>query len=115
MRDVDAAEVAAAEMAGGIELVQHYAAEALRLHGGSLVSADLRLAQMAIDWMLLHWLEAAISLPDLYQRGPAAIRDSHTARRAVAILEEHGWLLRIQEGATIAETRRREAWLIVRG
>jgi hypothetical protein len=115
VRDVDAAEVAAAEMAGGIELVQHYAAEALRLHGGSLVSADLRLAQMAIDWMLLHWLEAAISLPDLYQRGPAAIRDSHTARRAVAILEEHGWLLRIQEGATIAETRRREAWLIVRG
>ena len=102
-------------MAAGIELVQHYAAEALRLHGGSHISAELRLAQLARDWMLQHWPGPAISLPDLYQRGPAGIRDNKTARKAVLILEEHGWLVRIPEGAIVGGTPRREAWRIVRG
>ena len=115
VRDLDAGEVAAAEMAAGIELVQHYAAEALRLHGGSHVSAELRLAHRALDWMLRHWPEPAISLPDLYQRGPTAIRDGKTARKVVTILEDHGWLVRIPEGSIVAGTHRREAWRIVRG
>ena len=117
VRDFDAGEVAAvaaAEMAAGIVLVQHYAGEALRLHGGSHVSAELRLAERARDWMLQHWPEPAISLPDLYQRGPPAIRDGKAARSVITILEEHGWLVRIPEGAVVARTRRREAWRIVR-
>jgi hypothetical protein len=114
VRDVDAGEVAKAEMAAGIELVQHYAGEAMRLHGGSSVTADLRLAQLALQWMLQQWSEETISLPDLYQRGPTAIRDNQTARKVVAILEEHGWLARIQGGAIVARTQRREAWRIVR-
>jgi hypothetical protein len=115
LHDFDAGEVASAEMAAGMELVQHYAAEALRLHGGSHVSAELRLAQRALDWLLQHWPEAAISLPDLYQRGPAAIRDAKTARQVVTILEDHGWLVRIPQGAILAGTRRLEAWQVVRG
>jgi hypothetical protein len=115
VRNVDAGDIAAIEMAAGIDLVQHYAAEALRLHGGSHVSAELRLAQLALDWLLQHWPEPAISLPDLYQRGPNAIRDNTTARRVIAIVEEHGWLMRIPEGAVVGGTRRRDAWRIVRG
>ncbi len=115
VRDIGAGEVAAAEMAAGIELAQHYAAEALRLHGGGQVSAELRLARQALDWLLQHWPEPTISLPDLYQRGPFAIRDSKTARQVVATLEGHGWLARITQGAEIAGTRRREAWRVVRG
>ncbi len=57
-------------MAAGIELAQHYAAEALRLHGSSQVSADLRLAERTLKWLMLSWPEPTISLPDLYQRGP---------------------------------------------
>jgi hypothetical protein len=98
-----------------VELVQHYAAEALRLDGGSRVSAELRLARRALDWLLQHWPEQAISPPDLYQRGPSVIRDNKTARQVVTILEDHGWLVRIAEGAVIAGERRREAWRIERG
>jgi hypothetical protein len=115
VRDIGAAEISAEEMAAGIELAQHYAAEALRLHGGSQVSDELRLAQNALDWLLSRWPEPAVSLPDLYQRGPAAIRDVQTARKVVTILEDHGWLFRISQGAVIAGERRREAWAIVRG
>ncbi len=57
----------------------------------------------------------AESLPDLYQRGPEAIRDAAAARHTVTILEDHGWLVRIPQGAEIAGTRRREAWRIIRG
>jgi hypothetical protein len=115
VRDNGAREIARAEMAAGIDLAQHYAAEALRLHGGSHVSAELRLAQQAKDWLLGQCGEATISLPDLYQRGPGGIRDTAAARRAVAILEDHGWLVRIPEGAAVAGVHRREAWRIVRG
>jgi hypothetical protein len=114
VRDIDAGEIAAAEMAAGIELAQHYAGEALRLHGGSQVSAELRLAKQALDWLVQKWGEPAVSLPDLYQRGPNTIRDGKVARAVVAILEEYGWLARIPQGAKIAGTRRREAWHIVR-
>ena len=115
VRDITATEIAAAEMASGIELVQHYAAEALRLHGGSQVSADLRLAAQALDWITMHWSETVISLPDLYQRGPAAIRDGKAARQVVKTLEDHGYLRNVSEGAEVAGVRRREAWRIVKG
>jgi len=115
VRDIGAGEIAAAEMAAGVELAQYYAAEALRLDGGSRVSAELRLAQRALYWLLGQWDEPAVSLPDLYQRGPGAIRDGNTARKVAAILEEHGWLMRMPDGAVIAGVRRREAWLIVQG
>jgi hypothetical protein len=115
VRDIDSGEIAVAEMAAGIVLAQHYAAETLRLHGGSRVVAELGLAQQALDWMLAHWRGTAISLPDLYQYGPNAIRDAATARNIVAILEDHGWLARIPAGADIAGVHRRDAWRIVRG
>jgi Protein of unknown function (DUF3987) len=115
VRDIDAAEIFGSEMAAGVELAQHYAAEALRLDGGSRISSELRLAQRSLDWLLRQWTEPAISLPDLYQRGPGAIRDAASARKVVGILEEHGWLVRIAEGAAVAGVHRREAWHIVRG
>jgi Protein of unknown function (DUF3987) len=114
VRDIYAGEITAEEMAAGIVLAQHHAAEALRLDGGSRVSAELRLAQRTLDWLLGRWSEAVISLADFYQRGPGAIRDAAAARKVVAILEDHGWLVRIAEGAVVAGVRRRDAWRIVR-
>lgn len=114
MHNIDAGEIAVAEMAAGILLAQHYAAEALRLHGGCQVSAELRNAQQARDWLLRQWGEPAISLPDLYQRGPGVIRDAAAARKIGDILEDAGWLTRIPEGAVVIGVRRREAWRIVR-
>jgi hypothetical protein len=82
-------------MAAGIELVQHYAAESLRLHGASRISEGLRRAQEALDWLLLHWHEPVISLPDFYQRGPNSIRDASAAGKVVDILDKDGWLIRM--------------------
>ena len=60
------------------------------------------------------WGEAMISLPDVYRNGPRAIRDKATANRVVAILDDHGWLIRVEGGATVAGQHRRDAWKIVR-
>jgi hypothetical protein len=78
-RDIDAGEIAEEEIAAGVLLAQHYAAEALRLHGISRIAAELRLAQQTLDWLLRQWDEPMISLPDVYQRGPTAIRDAAAA------------------------------------
>jgi hypothetical protein len=110
--DLTAAHISAGHMQSGIVLAQHYAAEALRLFGASQIRTELRLAKSALDWLERTWGEQSISLPDLYQRGPNAIRDKSTASKVVQILEDHGWLLRIPEGAVINGSRRRDAWRI---
>src|SRR5262245_23004304 len=115
VRDLDSAAISADEISAGIALAEHYAAEALRLFGAGRVNTDLRLAQKLLDWLLRQWTEPAVSLPDIYQRGLNAIGDQATARKLAAILEGHGWLVRMPEGALIAGQRRREAWRIVRG
>jgi hypothetical protein len=79
------------------------------------VSSDLRLAQRLLDWLLGTWSEPAISLPDIYQRSLNAIGDKTTAAKLVAILEDHGWLVRIPEGAVLSGVRRRDAWRVVMG
>jgi hypothetical protein len=101
VRDIYAGDIALDEMAAGIELAQHYAAEALRLHGAGGIGEGLRRAKQVLEWLLTHWNEKAISLPNIYQRGPNAIRDGASARGAVAILEEHGWLIREAEAAPV--------------
>ena len=113
--DIETGEVAGSEMAAGIELAEHYATEALRLFNASRVNADLGLAQRLLNWLINTWSEQAISLPDIYQRSLNAIGDQATARKLVAILEDHGWLVRIPGGAIVTGQRRREAWRIVRG
>jgi hypothetical protein len=114
VRDLDAGALELAEMQAGIALGEHYSTEALRLSGSGQVSRNLRLAQTLLDWLLTVWVEPAISLPDIYRRGPNAIRDAATAKKLVAILEEHGWLRRIVQGAVVAGQPRREAWRIRR-
>jgi Protein of unknown function (DUF3987) len=112
--DLEAPHLSKASLERGIVLTEHYAAEAPRLLQIGAVDHDLALAEEALSWLLTSWKELCISLPDLYQLGPAPVRDARTARVAVAILEEHGWVLREEGGAEINGQRRREAWRIVR-
>jgi Protein of unknown function (DUF3987) len=112
--DADTTEISAEQMAAGITLAQHYVAEALRLFEASRVSDDLRLAQKLMTWLHETWSEEFVSLPDIYQKGPNAIRDSRTAKRIVDILEDHGWLDLEKSGAEVAGQYRRIVWRIVR-
>jgi hypothetical protein len=109
----NASEILAEQMAAGITLAQHYVAEALRLFEASRVSDDLRLAQKLLTWLHKTWSEDFISLPDIYQKGPNAIREKRTAEKIVTILEDHGWLDRTPSGAEVAGQRRRVAWRIM--
>jgi hypothetical protein len=115
VREIHAGEVAGPEMEAGIELAQHYASEALRLFGASLISDQIHDTQRLLDWLLNGWDKPVISLPDIYQRGPNSIREAAPARRAAEVLVEHGWLVPVPAGEIVKVKSRREAWWIVRG
>jgi hypothetical protein len=113
--NVEVNAISAEHMSAGIALAQHYAAEALRMFAGSRIDGELLLAQKLLSWLLQSWNESAISLPDIYQNGPNAIRDKPTATKLVTLLEDHGWLHRIERGAMVADQHRRDAWRIIKG
>jgi hypothetical protein len=113
--DIEAGEVTAIAIEAGIEIAQHHAAEALRLYGASRISGELIEAQRLLAWLHSEtWGKPVVSLPDIYRRGPNAIRDAGRARRAVTILADHGWLAPAS-ACEIDGTYRREVWRIVRG
>ena len=113
-QDPQLEELSEADLARGIALASFYANEALRLFEVGALNPDLTLAERLLQWLRDSWAEEIISLPDIYQRGPRAIRDQGRARKMVQILEDHGWLVRVPEGAEVAGTKRRDAWRIVR-
>jgi hypothetical protein len=112
--DLEASEIRDQDLDAGITLAEHYAAEALRLAGAARFRSELQLAQRLLDWLHDSWEERVIALPDIYQRGPAMIRDQATAKKYVGILEAHGWLVKIPQGAVVAGQQRRDAWRIIK-
>ena len=111
--DPDAEEITAVHLDAGIDLIQHYLSEALRLTEAAAVRSEIDTAQKLLVWLQRDWAKPVISLPDIYQLGPSRIRDKKSALAVVSILEDHGWLNRIDGGTTIDGTFRREAWHIV--
>jgi hypothetical protein len=105
-------DVQAEAMACGIELAQHYGAELLRLQGAAAVVPDLRLAARLLAWWQAR-LDPRCYLAAIYQRGLNAVGDAATARRIVGILEDHGWVRRLPQGAEVDGVPRREAWELV--
>ncbi len=99
-------------MACGIALAQHYAAEMLRLQGSGSVAPDLRLAARLLAWWQAR-PDPRCHLAMIYQRGLNAIGDAATARRIVAILEEHGLVTPLPPGTEVDGAPRKEAWELV--
>jgi hypothetical protein len=112
--NIEAGEIAEAEMVAGMDIAQHYATEALRLWGAGRVSAELHQAQGLLRWLHASWPHPVVSLPDIYQRGPGAIRDEASALGAVTKLVDHGWLVSAW-GCEIDGVFRREVWRIIKG
>jgi hypothetical protein len=113
--DIKAEMISDDDMKRGITLAEHYAGEALRVFEISKANVELLLAQRLLDWLHRQWGAKEVSLPDVYQRGPNAIRDKATANRMVTILADHGWLVPLKDGAVIDGKLRRVAWQIVEG
>ena len=101
-------------LSAGIALVSYYVAEAQRLHEQGYVDPDLALAERLLNWLHKNWEENLVSLPDIYQRGLSAISNKKIAVRTVAILEEHGWLVRVEGGDLVNGMPRKEVWRIVK-
>lgn len=116
VEQLDAQEVSSHHLEGGILLAEHYADEARRLQDAGQSDPELVLARRVLDWLAGEWSgRPLISLPDLYTSGPNPVRDKKTAARTIAILEDHGWLVR-QDGPTrVNGTMRRDVWRLVSG
>ncbi|WP_439577926.1 YfjI family protein [Elioraea sp.] len=99
-------------MDAAVMLVQHYAAEMLRLAGAAEVDPALRLAERLLNW----WRTSGGTrkhLAAIYDGGPRAIRSADKARAVVAVLEEHGHVRRLPAGTFLDGMPRREAWELV--
>jgi hypothetical protein len=115
-RDLMAVEIAAEDMANGITLAQFYLGEAARLGDAAVVSAEVDKAERLRRWLLESWTEPEVLVRDVLRLAPIrALRESPTARAALALLEGHGWLVRLEPGAVVRGASRAEAWRIVRG
>lgn len=114
VEDIQARTVRKDFLYAGIMLASYYAGEAQRLHEQGYVDPDIALAERLLNWLCNSWEHDLVSLPDIYQRGLNAISDKKTAVRIVAVLEEHGWLVRVQGGDFVNGTRRKDVWRIVK-
>lgn len=113
IEDPDASVIIPEKMEAGIHLANYYAEEALRLFGEGIVDPKLLLAERLLCWLQTKWSEKTISLPDIYQRSLNLINNKKIALDLVNILEEHGWLFKINEGGVVNGQFRRDVWLIV--
>ena len=114
VEDLGSAEVSGGHMECGVKMALYYAGEALRLFEAGQIDHQLALAQRLLDWLTRTWGEDLVSLPDIYQRGLNSIPDLRTASRIVGILENHGWPVPVEGGATVKDQHRREVWRIVK-
>jgi hypothetical protein len=114
VNDIQARTVGKDFLYAGVMLASYYAGEAQRLHEQGYVDPDIALAERLLNWLCNSWEYDLVSLPDIYQRGLNAISDKKTAVRIVAVLEEHGWLVRVQGGDFVNGVRRKDVWRIVK-
>jgi hypothetical protein len=99
-----------------ITIADFFTTEALRLFEAGACSPELRDAEKLLGWLHSAWHEPLIGLRVIYRLGPNSIREAAAAKRAVAILEDHGWLIQVEgNGHVVAGEPVREAWRIVRG
>lgn len=121
--DLSATVVQADVMADAIELAQFYLFEAKRLAESASVSEEIDRAEQLRRWVLDRWPGVAAGLGrdpktivprDVVVMGPNALRETVTIKKLMTILENHGWLHRLDPGAVIDSQARRLAYRIVR-
>lgn len=113
--DSDAREITADVFDRAAIIGEFYTSEAKRLFEAGAGSPEIRDAERLLAWIKTHWQESLIGLRAIYRQGPNSIRDAATAKKAVAMLEDHGWLIRVDGAGHIVDGQPvREAWRIVR-
>lgn len=99
------------QVQAGIALMDYYLTEMLRIQETGAVDPDIRLAERLLDWARGY---EAIYPRLICQYGPNAIREAETAKRLCRLLENHGWLTKIEGGAVLEGVHRRNVWRVCR-
>lgn len=107
--DPQAQAVPSWAMESGIQLAGHYAMEMLRLHGGASVPLPLRHAQRLLEWWQARD-DPALHLAKIYQYGPSELRTAKTAKEAVKVLLDHGWVERLEPGTEVEGKQRKDVF-----
>ena len=105
----------APDLAAGVKLAEFYAGEALRLLGIGEVDEATKQAERLIEWLRSDWPAPLVGMRHIVRGAPRGLRKADAARKALATLEQHGHVVRLQNGAEIGGQRHREAWRIVGG
>lgn len=112
-RDLNAACVTVEDIRGGIELAQYYLSEAARLANAAGVSAEIENAEKLRKWLVERWSFPEIVFGEILQSAPSSTRDRLSAKKAIGLLLEAGWLVRLEEGTVVRGKHRKEAYRIV--
>lgn len=108
-----AEEVSAEAFGRAVMLARYYAGEALRLFENSAATVELQQAERLLKWLHEVWGKPQVGLAHIYQKGPNSIRTAALARQAMAILEDHRWVVPLGDGARIEGKYHRQAWEVV--
>lgn len=103
----------AADLAAGVKLAEFYAGEALRLLGIGEIDEAMKQAERLIAWLKKDWPAPLVGLRHICKGAPRGLRKADQARSALAVLERHGHVVKLPNGAEIGGQRHREAWRIV--
>ena len=109
----DSAIITADTLAKAVILARYYAGEASRVANSGLISPKLRQAEALRQW-LQGRPDAMVSIRQICQFGPNALRSADKVRPLMAILADHGWVEPVEGGATIEGRRTKEVWTVVR-
>jgi hypothetical protein len=93
----DASTIEIEAMTAGCELMTWYVGEALRLSGVHRLPPRLRNAIKLLEWLTAKH-KTEVTRSEIMQFGPACVRQKVDADAALATLDDHGWLVRADDG-----------------
>ena len=108
VEDLSVGTIKVEYMEAGIELARYHLGETMRLALESKDDPDLELAEIVLEWG--RACGGRFPAVDLYQRGPARVRDRKTAGRIMGILVDHGRARSLPRGTMVDGKPRRNAW-----
>lgn len=111
----EAGEIDAATMRDAVRLATFYLNEALRVLGVAHASEETAAAEALRRWLAEVWAEQLVSVRAVSRSGPGMLRgDAWRIKRTLSVLEEHGWVVHVADGAVVEGKPVREAWRILR-